>query len=147
MRIDTKDYLEAAKDRLTDAHRLYSIERYAFSLYAAGLAVESMLRAYRVYWDSEFDERHDLQRLLTKSAVADFVAPEEYVRIHEALLIIHPLWQNDYRFASEDRLKRHLKMRKLDRGIRRNFVKELCRLCIESADTIITIGVSKCPRL
>ncbi len=146
MRIEATDYLEAANERLTDAHRLYAIERYAFSLYAAGLAVESMLRAYRVYASPEFDERHDLQRLLTKSAIADFIASDEYAKIHAALMVIHPLWQNDYRFASEDRMKRHLKMRKLDRGIRGNYVKEICRISIESADTIITIGVSKWPR-
>ncbi len=146
MRIEAKDYLEAAKDRLTDAHRLYAIERYAFSLYAAGLAVESMLRAYRVYLDAEFDERHDLQRLLTKSAFRNYVTVEDYAKINAALSILHPLWQNNYRFASEDRVKRHLKMLKRDRGIRGDFFKENCRQAIKAATVIIKIGVSKWPR-
>ncbi|MEK7728789.1 MAG: HEPN domain-containing protein [candidate division KSB1 bacterium] len=145
MRIEAEDYLEAAKDRLTDAHRLYSIERYAFSLYAAGLSVESILRAYRAYVNPEFDERHDLQRLLTASAFRNFVTSEEYEKIKSALGIVHPLWQNTYRFASEGRVKRHLIMLKRDRGIRGDFVKENCRIVIKAAAGILKIGVSKWP--
>jgi len=69
MRIEPDDYLEAARDRIIDAHGLYNLNRHSFSLYAAGLAVESLLRAYRVLRDPAFDERHDLRLLLAESGV------------------------------------------------------------------------------
>lgn len=81
MRIAAEDYLEAARDRILDSHGLYKLGRYSYSLYTAGLAIESMLRAYRVLKDPEFDERHDLQLLLAESAIEDFVTSVEYAEI------------------------------------------------------------------
>ena len=143
MRIEPDDYLQAARDRLTDAYHLYADQRYAFSLYAAGLAVESMLRAYRLRKNPEFDERHDLQRLLTASNVEEFVTPIEFVEISSAIFNVLDRWKNDFRFASENRMKRHLKKLRLDRGIRGNFLKETCRISIEAANQIINIGATR----
>jgi HEPN domain-containing protein len=145
MRIEPNDYWEAAQDRLTDARRLYAERRYSFSLYAAGLAVESLLRAYRVRQSSEFDERHDLLLLLNGSGIEEVVASAEYVEISAAVSLIFRCWKNDIRFASEDRMKRHLKKLRLDRGIRGNFVKENCRISIDAATKIINIGVMRWP--
>jgi HEPN domain-containing protein len=143
MRIGPDDYLEAAQDRLTDAYRLYSDGRYSFSLYAAGLAVESMLRAYRVRQNPEFDERHDLPLLLTGSNLEKFVTATELAEIFAAIIDVFNRWKNDFRFTSEDRMKRHLKKLRLDRGIRGNFVKENCRISIQAATKIINIGAAK----
>jgi hypothetical protein len=41
--------------------------RFHYTRYAAGLAVESMLRAYRTRLNPEFEERHDLELLLAGS--------------------------------------------------------------------------------
>jgi hypothetical protein len=145
MRIAPDDYLEAAWDRLTDANRLYIDQRYSFALYAAGLAVESMLRAYRTRVNPEFEERHDLPLLLHGSNLEQFVTPTERAAIFAAITFIFNRWKNDFRFASENRLKRHLKKLKLDRGIRGDFVKENCRICIEVVAKTIRIGVAKWP--
>jgi len=145
MRIEPDDYLEAARDRIIDAHSLYNLGRYSFSLYAAGLAVESLLRAYRVLKDPAFDERHDLRLLLAESGVENFVPSLEHAEITTLVLKVFIRWKNDYRFASEDRLKRHLKKLRFDRGIRGNFVKENCRMVIDAADRILKVGVAKWP--
>jgi len=145
MRIEPDDYLEAARDRIIDAHGLYNLGRYSFSLYAAGLAVESLLRAYRVLRDSEFEERHDLRLLLAESNIEVFVTTYEHVEITTLVFKIFTRWKNDFRFTSEDRLKRHLKKLRFDRGIRGNFVKENCRMMIDTADRILKVGVAKWP--
>ncbi len=145
MRIEPDDYLEAARDRIIDAHNLYNLGRYSFALYAAGLAVESLLRAYRVLNDPAFDERHDLRLLLAESGVENFVTSLEHAGITTLVLRVFIRWKNDYRFASEDRLKRHLKKLRFDRGIRGNFVKENCRVVIDTADRILKVGVTKWP--
>jgi len=145
MRIEPDDYLDAARDRIIDAHGLYNLGRYSFSLYAAGLAVESLLRAYRVLKDPAFDERHDLRLLLAESSVENYVMPLEHTEITTLVLKVFIRWKNDYRFASGDRLQRHLKKLRFDRGIRGNFVKENCRMVIDAADRILKIGVAKWP--
>ncbi len=139
MRIEPNDYLEAARDRITDAHNLYEIGRYSFSLYAAGLAVESLLRAYRVLKNPEFDERHDLRLLFAESGVEELVTVSEHSEITTLVFAVHLRWKNDLRFASEDRLKRRLKKLQLDRGIRGNFVKENCRISVDAASKIVKI--------
>jgi len=55
-------------------------------------------------------------------------------------------WKNDLRYISNDRLRRRLKKLKLDRGIRGNYLKENCRIAIETATTIIKIGAVKWQR-
>ena len=146
MRIEPDDYLEAAQDRLTDASRLYIDQRYSFALYAAGLAVESMLRAYRTRQNPEFDERHDLVLLLAGSNLEEFLTIRERAEIFAALSDVFNRWKNDFRFISENRIKRRLKKLQLDRGIRGNFVKGNCRLSIEAATKIINIGAAKSQR-
>jgi hypothetical protein len=145
MRIEAEDYMEAARDRIVDAHGLYKLGRYSYSLYTTGLAIESMLRAYRVLKDPEFDERHDLQLLLAESAIEDFVTSVEYAEIAALVSKMFKRWKNDFRFASEDRLMRHLKKLRFDRGIRGSFIKENCRVLIEAADKILKIGVVRWP--
>ncbi len=145
MRINAKDYLEAARDRITDAHNLYDIGRYSFSLYAAGLAVESLFRAYRILRNPEFDERHDLKFLFAESEIEKFVTTPEHVEISDLNLAVYMRWKNDLRFASEDRLRRRLKKLGLARGLKGDFLKENSRLSIAAATRIIKIGVAKWP--
>lgn len=146
MRIEADDYLEAARDRLIDAHGLYNLGRYSLSLYAGGLAIESLLRAYRTLRDTEFDERHDLPLLLAECSIEEFVKPFEYSEISSLVLKVFIRWKNDFRFALEDRLQRHFKKLHLDRGIRGNFIKANCRLVVDAADRILKIGVTKWQR-
>jgi HEPN domain-containing protein len=44
----SEHYLEAAKERVLSAFRLYESSRYAVAIYVAGVAVEGTLRAYRL---------------------------------------------------------------------------------------------------
>jgi hypothetical protein len=143
MRIQATDYFETAQERLVDAQLLYDNKRYALSLYISGLAVECLLRAFRLLKDPHFDARHDLTELLGVSEL-ELIVPIKYRHeIIEATGIIFTRWKNDIRFASGNRLRRHFKRLKLDRGIRGDFLKENCRIALQAATTIIRIGGSR----
>ncbi|MCI0693535.1 HEPN domain-containing protein [candidate division KSB1 bacterium] len=143
MRIEAADYVIAAQERLTNASLLYEAAQYSFALYAAGVAVESLLRAYIVRLNPRFDTAHDLTMLLNASNLRSIAAPAEYEKISAAMSDLLRRWRNDLRYTSNSRLRRYLKRKKLDRGIRGDFLKENCRFAIETAATIIRIGVAK----
>ncbi len=146
MRIEAEDYLEAARFRIADAHHLFNGERYSFSLYAAGLAVEALLRAYRILKTAEFDERHDLQLLLEEGNLKAFLLSTEIAEVSGLILLVFRRWKNDFRFASDNRLRRRLKKLHLDRGVRGDYLKTNCRNVLDSASRIVKIGVTRWPQ-
>ena len=92
---------------------------YALSMYVAGLSVECLLRAFKMLRDATFDERHDLMRLFKASGMlnvdpavlrakglAESQVQHHHRELQAALAVVYDLWSNDYRFASEDRLRR-----------------------------------------
>jgi HEPN domain-containing protein len=123
MRFLSAHYYRAALERVEQSRRLYSHgESYALSMYAAGVAVECMLRAFKLLRDPAFDERHDLQRLfkasgmlqldaqiLEKQGFSPYEIQEHYHQLQTALNEISLLWANDFRFASEARLRAHVR--------------------------------------
>jgi len=124
MKIDAKHYFCAATERMNQARILYGYDGgycFALSMYTAGVAVECMLRAFKLRRTSEFDERHDLLRLFRESGMLqinedDMVAKGvshdramQYTQdIRAAASEVYNLWANDYRYASESRLKSEL---------------------------------------
>ncbi len=143
MRIEAADYVYAAQERLSNAKLLYEAAQYAFALYAAGVAVESLLRAYIVQLDPILEAAHNLPLLLRASNLRNLVAPNEDHRIYESVSALSRRWKNDLRYTSNNRLRRRLKKNKLDRGIRGDFLKENCRIAIDMAATILRIGAAK----
>ena len=146
MRIEADDYVDAAQERLSNANLLYEAAQYSFALYAAGVAVESLLRAYIVRTDPKFDAAHDLHVLMKTSNLRCLATPSEYQQLGAAIVDLFGRWRNDLRYTSNARLKRQLKKKKMDRGIRGDFVKENCRAAIEMATSILKIGVTKWKR-
>jgi HEPN domain-containing protein len=55
-----ENYYKAAFERIKDANLLHDEERYPLAMYDSGLAVECLLRAFRVLRYPAFDARHDL---------------------------------------------------------------------------------------
>ena len=108
---------------MSQAQWLYSQgASYALSMYVAGLAVECMLRAFKLKKSSVLDERHDLLRLFKASGMLEMgVAAQRHPGLTESEAVglerglrgsmndICTLWANDFRFASEDRLRLHLR--------------------------------------
>ncbi|MCI0696465.1 HEPN domain-containing protein [candidate division KSB1 bacterium] len=143
MRIEAADYVDAAKERLINANLLYESAQYSFALYAAGVAVESLLRAYIARLDPILEAAHNLPMLLDASKLGLIVTPTENEQIYQSLGLLARRWKNDLHYTSNNRLRRRLKRQKLDRGIRGDFLKENCRIAIDMAATILRIGVKK----
>jgi hypothetical protein len=156
MRIDQPEhYYIAAIERMNQAWEIYrGGAGYALAMYVAGLAVECMLRAHKMRKDTTFDERHDLKRLFQASGMLDADpailqekglseagARRHFRELQASMVDVYDLWTNDYRFASETRLRAHLKFRKLDRGIKGDFVKARARKLLESAQRLIDKGI------
>jgi HEPN domain-containing protein len=142
MRIEAVDYFVSAQERLNDANLLYEKARYSFALYTAGVAVESLLRAYIFRINTKLEAAHNLELLLDVSNLQSLVTPAESQQVFTAIDELYRRWRNDLRYTSNDRLRRRLKKDKLDRGIRGDFLKENCRIAIDKAAIILKIGVA-----
>ena len=143
MRIEAADYVDAAQERLSNAKLLYEATQYAFALYAAGVAVESLLRAYIIQVNPILEAAHNLPSLLYESNLRNRLTRSEYQQTYDSVSALSRRWQNDLRYSSNNRLRRRLKKNRLDRGIRGDFLKENCRIAIELAATILRIGATK----
>jgi len=143
MRIEAADYFAAANERLDEAKLLFEKAHYALALYVAGVAVESLLRAYTFRLEPKLEAAHNLELLLETSNLRFLVTAVESQQLFAAIADLYRRWRNDLRYTSNNRLRRRLKKQKLDRGIRGDFLKENCRIAIEKASTILKVGVSK----
>lgn len=133
-------YYRAAIERTEDAHLLHTQMHYSLAMYVSGLAVECMLRAFRLLTDTSFEERHDLWRLWKKTALADIYIEPAYSQIYQNLITVTTLWKNDLRFHSQSELKSFLKSASQDRGVKGDALKYLGKKLYESAIELIRIG-------
>ncbi len=109
MGLRSDSYYTAARERIKEAQFLYENRYYTIAMYVSGLAVECMLRAFRLLKDPSFDERHDLWLLWKNTELANVNSDFYDEKIYASLDVVKDLWQNDYRFRSEAELRSHLK--------------------------------------
>jgi hypothetical protein len=155
MRFTSEHYFQAALERIAQAHSLHRLgSRFALAMYVAGVAVECMLRAFRLKRDPTFEERHDIVRLFKASGMLEIdpaawrrqglseVQAESYAReLRAAVNEIALLWSNDYRYASESRLRSHLqKEARLRSGVRGDLLKANAQRLLNAAQTFIDKG-------
>ena len=156
MQFRAEQYYTVSLERMNKARALYR-EGDAFSLamYCGGLAVESLLRAFRWTKDSSFEGRHVLSELLTASRL--FRLDEEHMRrrgaseeaIHDSAASLRAamneviiLWHNNLRFASEASLKAFLlKINRVQR-VRGDPLKKNALDLLEASQTVINRGVT-----
>lgn len=143
MNLTAEDYRWAALDRIRAAEVLHARGKYGSAIYAAGVAVECTLRAYRVRIEPEFDARHDLRLLLTASGLQNYVPEKRRAEVGAALGDVWSRWKNDYRYASDDRILRDLRDRGLTLGIKGDSLgqlKENSRRILEKAHELVGLG-------
>jgi HEPN domain-containing protein len=148
-------YYRVALERIRQAEYLYREgSSYALAMYVAGVAVESMLRAFRARESSEFESRHDILLLFAESGMRRMGVEklqakgwsEEDINsqvktLQAAVLDVHKLWHNNYRYASEDRLLAHLKRMKLYQKVKGDLLKANALRLFNAADVFISTGV------
>lgn len=134
------NYHDAALERIGDAMALKRIERYSFAMYAAGVAAESMLRAFRLP-DRAFDSGHDLVDHF-KACDQERLGEAACRRLRPAVQTAHLLWLNKYRYWDEDRLRQHLNDIKYYRRVAResDTLKVACIELTDAALQIVTVG-------
>jgi HEPN domain-containing protein len=136
-------YKQAAIERIGVLQALYDGKDYTMAAYAAGLAVESILRAYRSKIDPEFDSRHDLYELAIAARFAENVTERSRERYDANLGAVASRWSNNHRFRSEAALRARYKRAKLDRGVQGDFLKENVRRLINAAMEVVTLGATR----
>ena len=165
MNIDRPEYyFKAGVERIAQAKTLYDEKSsYALSMYVSGLAVECLLRAIAISRDPtilkspdsvQMFKGHELKLWFKKSGLLDFNEAEltrkgleaarsrvQYRELQSATSRICIVWENLFRFASEDRVRTDLKKKKLDRGIQGDFLKENARILLNASEHVVTKGV------
>lgn len=142
--VHSQDYLAVAQERASQASELRRAGHHGLAMYVAGVAAESMLRAYHRR-DTDLDERHDISQLF-KHADAERLGQHARKRLRSAVQTVHLLWQNRYRFFSEERLRAHIKALGQDRrGVARgaDFLQVRCVELEDACLTIVTVGVER----
>lgn len=143
MYLTSDHYRAAALERIAAARGEYHAGRHADCIYLAGLAVESMLRAYRLRISREFDSRHDLADLMKVSGLEGFVPLKRRSAVGALLGEIWMRWKNDYRFASRDRLETAFRQLNLHRGVEGDIVKANAYTVINCAYEVVSIGEAR----
>ncbi|MGH7213356.1 MAG: hypothetical protein ACREIT_01045 [Tepidisphaeraceae bacterium] len=137
---NAESYRASAVEAITAAQVLYNASAFGKSLYLSGLAVECMLRAYRMRINPMFSSRHDLVELQKESGITAALDEVDGKAFSDALAVVRAAWRNAHRFASDAAISRFLKQVRLDRGIKGSFLKEIARRTYNAALRIVAIG-------
>ena len=155
MEFPSDHYFQTATQRMRQATYLFQEgSSFALAIYIGGVAVECLLRAFKSRRDPTFDEKHDMLRLFAASGMLR-VDPaklraknwteaqiDSHLRsLQVAMNEIFKLWANNYRFASEERLRSHLKKITGYRKIKGDYLKQQARQFLNSAQKFIDKGV------
>ena len=82
------------------------VKSIIFTIYCAGVAIECMFRAYILLHSKEFDSKHSLKKLYSKSRLIERLNNKEKDELMKMLLVADRIWHNDLRYYSENRYKR-----------------------------------------
>jgi HEPN domain-containing protein len=150
-----EDYRQAALERIEQARANYDRKAFALAMYVAGVAVECMLRAYilRRKGKGQLETGHNILLLLSESQLKSIAVEDKlekgtvdsvvtrYIDSFEEFATILSLsWANDFRYASEKRLRAELKKRKLTHGVKGDTLKANAIRLIEAASWIVREG-------
>jgi HEPN domain-containing protein len=139
--IHPETYLRAAQERLRQAQAMVAPDDYALAHYLAGLAVESVLRAYLVRANAQFDAKHDIRKLVSQSQYYGFIRPKAVPQVAAAVAEIALRWSNLHRYRDVKDLEHWLKGRNLHDGVKGNVLKHSRDVVLEAALEIVTEGV------
>ena len=155
MEFPAEHYFQTAAERMRQAQHLHHEgSSFALAIYVGGVAVECLLRAFKGRRDPTFDEKHDLLRLFSASGMLrvdrDKLRKERWTEaqieshlqtLRVAVNEIVRLWANNYRFASEERLRLHLKKITGYQRIKGDYLKEQSRRFLGSVQRFVDKGV------
>jgi hypothetical protein len=153
MKFQPEHLKHAARERLDQSNTLFREGAFALAMYTAGVGVECMLRAYILRQRKDLATGHDIP-LLFKTSGLILRAEHSNQRgrgttekgktfnrqLQADIIDIHQRWANDFRYASEDRLRAHLKHKRLDIGIKGDLLRINSRQLIDAAKRVVDLG-------
>ncbi len=156
MQFTAEQYYRVSLERMKQARGLYQDGgAYSLTMYCGGLAVESLLRAFRWTADTSFEGRHDLSELLKASRLLRI--DDEYMRrkgasdeaiqgsgvaLRGAMNEVIILWHNNLRFACEASLKASLNKLGRVKGVKGDPLKKNALDLLNAAQTVMNRGVT-----
>jgi HEPN domain-containing protein len=136
-----ESYREAALEQVQVARDLHDAEQeYGAAHYFAGVAVECMLRAYRMRLDPQFDSRHDLASLVRSARFYDAVPPSLAPDVAAAVQEVATRWSNDHRYRPKRLVARWLRDGGLDQRVQGDRLKYSSARIVDAAEQIVAIG-------
>ncbi len=156
MQFRAEQYYRASLERMTQARRIYQDgDAFSLAMYCGGLAVESLLRAFRWTEDTSFEGRHDLADLMKASGLlriddehmrrkgsSEDAIRNSGVKLRSAMNEVISLWHNNLRFASEASLRAFLNNIGRLRGVKGDPLKKNAMDLLNAAQTVVNRGVT-----
>lgn len=143
MEIGAAEYFFAARQNLEAALLAHEADLYVASHYLAGVAVESILRAYRWQINEEWDGRHFLARLLRESRLLSRVPTAASESFEEHFYELSRRWSNEHRYASDAKLLKYLNSIGAGRNFKGDKLRENSRIMTNAANFIVALGAKK----
>lgn len=133
--------INAALTRIETSNLLLEKKRFSASIYFAGVAVESVLRAF-IEKDSKcFDGRHDIKKMSESPSIIPFYRKNE--KMGDCFGRVIQYWDNKYRYADDVKLMTFYQSRGFVSHSNLRNVKSLrsfAHQCNEAANTIVAKG-------
>lgn len=144
-------YFAAAQERITEANLLLesSPPRHALACYSAGVAVECLLRSYRMRTGFEEDDtRHNVQLLAERSNFYVGLSSKEKERISGYVGEVFKRWRNDFRYRNDIALRTFITRNRLfivtgSKATRQDVVAFHSGILVEAATQIVSSGVRR----
>ncbi len=155
MEKNAEDYRLAALERIEQAQANYDRGAFALAMYVAGVAVECMLRAYiiRRKGRGQLETGHNISLLLSESGLKAVALEDKQEQGASSAVIagynrefvdrsttVSVSWSNDYRYASEARLRTHLRKIGLVQKVKGDILKANANRFIQAASWIVQEG-------
>jgi HEPN domain-containing protein len=154
MKFTGEEYYRAGIERMRQARAVHaSGTSYALAMYASGLAVECMLRAFRWTKDRSFEGRHDLEDLLKSSEllsinekrsrdkeISEDEKRQSSLALRASMSEVIALWHNNLRFAPETSLRAYLRAKGRLHGVKGNALKKNSTDLLNAAQTVVDRG-------
>lgn len=133
--------IDAALARIETSNLLLEKKRFSASIYFAGVAVESVLRAFIEKDSKGFDKKHDIKKMSENSSIIPFYRKHD--KMGDCFGRVIQYWDNKYRYTDDVKLMSFYQSRGLvsHSNIRNvNSLRNFASQCNEAANIIVARG-------
>ena len=138
-----ESYRAAAREHLERADRLHASEEFFLAHYMSGLAVECHLRAHLRLLTSEFDARHDLEKLAEEAGFTSIVPQNLEAAFSIKFETLNRRWRSNQRYYTERQFLDYMTTIRAEFHQGGNRWKNLSRTILNLAHEIINQGEAK----